>query len=129
MAEIKSTTTRDEITEEQLLEIQKELKGIFGEEPQSVASSKSEMIFAQEPMLLEDEECIKYMEHPKFVEGFEYGLKLAGIYTALASFGAELGTINDIILTEHTKVANIELQKVMNEGASLQAIKAEKNQL
>ena len=122
----------EELTPDQLANLQQQVKEMFESEPQQLqaeAKTQGEMIFFQEPILLEDEETIEYMNNPKFKEGFEYGLRLTGIYTALISFGVEVGTANDIVLTEHTKFVNIETQKVINEGYKIQALKLEQSQL
>lgn len=122
-------TSNDEISEEDLAEFQAEIKKLMGDELQPTQSQKTDMVFAVDPMILSEEELIPLMTTKEFKEGFEYGLRLAGIYTACASFGMDLGTANDIALTEHTKFVNIETQKIINEGYRIQAIKAEKNSL
>jgi beta-galactosidase GanA len=122
----------EELTPDELADLQNKINEMFKSEPQQLqaeAKAQGEMIFFQEPILLEDEEVIEYMNNPKFKEGFEYGLRLTGIYTALISFGVEVGTANDIVLTEHTKFVNIETQKVVNDGYKIQALKLEQSQL
>ena len=122
----------EELKPDELADLQDKIKNMFefeAEGMQSEVKTQGEMIFFQEPILLEDEETIEYMNNPKFKEGFEYGLRLTGIYTALISFGVEVGTANDIVLTEHTKFVNIETQKVINEGYKIQALKLEQSQL
>jgi len=82
--------------------------------------SSSEFEFVKDICNIDDNELEKIMHEDEFKNGFKIGIELAGVYTALLNFGVDIKTTSDAVINYQTLKHNLELQKIVNEGAKYQ---------